>query len=551
MPWRGPEVPGEVPSLGNLVAQWIVDYCVIPDREFRGRPFLLTEEQHWHLIWHYALTPEGKWMYPRGSQLIRPQKWGKGPFGAAMVCAESVGPVRFDGWDAQGEPVGRAWDTPHIQITACSEEQTDNTWRALQPMIELGPLGSEFIPDTGITRINLPGGGLIEPVTASARSRLGQRVTFIVQDQSESWVKSNKGHELAGNQRRGLAGMGGRFLETGNAPDPVEDSVASRTQKEPGVYINDTDGGPGSVRNKQERRKVLRKVYGDSTIERGGWVDLDRIDEEIQALLEFDPGQAERFFMNRKIAAEGAAFDPQRIKELTGGERPAEGAVIVLGVDGARHHDALAVVATDVRSGHQWRVVLVERPPNAPDDYEHDLSIVDGAVSELIEGDKYVVWRAYCDDQYIAHLIERWQNKFGEKRFITWHTNRQKAVAWAVRRYEEAISAGDVSFDADPVFFEHLRNARKRVLPVLDDNQRQMHTLTKTHIRSPEKIDAAMAAVLSWEARADALSAGAVSLTEMPEREKPKAPDVYRADHAPALVGTVAFGGSYGHDEMA
>ena len=417
-------------------------------------------------------------------------------------------------------------------------------------MIELGPLGQELIHDTGLTRINLPGGGIIEPVTASARSRLGQRVTFIVQDQSESWVKANKGHELAGNQRRGLAGMGGRFLETGNAPDPVDDSVASRTQKESGVYINDVDGGPGSVRNKTERRRVLKKVYGDSTVEKGGWIDLDRIDEEIQALLEHDAAQAERFFLNRKVAAEGAAFDPTILKERVGGQRPAEGAVVVLGVDGARHHDALAVIATDVETGHQWSVVVVERPEHAPEDYEHDLDIVDGAVSELIEGDRYVVWRAYCDDQYISSLIEKWQNKFGEKRFITWHTNRQKAIAWAVRRYEEAISAGDVSLDGDPVFLEHLKNARKRMLPVLDDQQRQMHTLTKTHIRSPQKIDAAMAAVLSWEARADALSSGAVSLTQMPEREKPAPPDIYRADHAPALV---TLGGSYagGWDEMA
>ena len=104
MPWRGPEVEGEIPSLGNVVAEWIQTYCVIPDREFRGRPFVLTEEQHWHLIWHYALTEEGKWAYPRGSQLVRPQKWGKGPFGAAITCAEAVGPVLFAGWDAQGEP---------------------------------------------------------------------------------------------------------------------------------------------------------------------------------------------------------------------------------------------------------------------------------------------------------------------------------------------------------------------------------------------------------------------------------------------------------------
>jgi hypothetical protein len=317
VPWRGPEYRGEFPTLGYVVAQWIQDFCVVPDRDFRGRPFILTEEQLRFLLFHYRLTPEGKWFYGRGSQLVRPQKWGKGPLAAAWVCAEAAGPVLFDGWDASGEPVGREWATPHIQITACSEDQTENTWRALQPMIELGPLGEDFIPGHGLDADQPSGGGLIEPVTASARSRLGQRITAAVQDQSESWVQSNNGWMLADNQRRGLAGMGGRFLETCNAPDPVENSVAYRTPREPGVFVDDVDGGPGSVRNKQERRKVLRRVYGDSTLEKGGWVDLDRIDAEIEALLEHDAAQAERFFLNRKLASEGAAFDPERIKELT------------------------------------------------------------------------------------------------------------------------------------------------------------------------------------------------------------------------------------------
>jgi hypothetical protein len=167
MPWRGPEVEGEVPTLGNLVAEWIQDHCVIPDREFRGEPFVLTEEQQWHLIWHYALTPEGRWFIRVVSSWSGRRSGGRARSAAAMVCAEAAGPVLFDGWDAKGEPVGRPWATPHIQVTACSEEQTDNTWRALQPMIELGPLAADFIPDTGLTRVNLPGGGLIEPVTAS------------------------------------------------------------------------------------------------------------------------------------------------------------------------------------------------------------------------------------------------------------------------------------------------------------------------------------------------------------------------------------------------
>jgi putative lipoic acid-binding regulatory protein len=39
-----------------------------------------------------------------------------------------------------GEAMGQAWPTPLIQITATSEEQTDNIYDALRPMIELGPL---------------------------------------------------------------------------------------------------------------------------------------------------------------------------------------------------------------------------------------------------------------------------------------------------------------------------------------------------------------------------------------------------------------------------
>jgi hypothetical protein len=544
MPWRGPEVEGEVPTLGNLVAEWIQDHCVIPDREFRGERFVLTEEQQWHLIWHYALTPEGRWVHQRGSQLVRPQKWGKGPFGAAMVCAEAAGPVVFDGWDAKGEPVGRPWATPHIQVTACSEEQTDNTWRALQPMIELGDLAAD-IPDTGLTRVNLPGGGLIEPVTASARSRLGQRVTFVVQDQTESWNRSNDGHKLASNQRRGLAGMNGRFLETANAPDPVEDSVASRTQAESGVYINDVDGGPGSVRNKAERRKVLRKVYGDSTLERGGWIDLDRIDAEIDALLAHDPSQAERWFLNRKIAAEGAAFDPSLIKARLKRKpwRPRAGSYIVLGIDGARFRDAIAVVATDIRSGHQWLVDVIERPEHARDDYEHDLGRIDGAVASLVEGDGYVVWRGYVDDQHIGKLMELWQNRYGEKRFVRWHTNRDKQMAYAVRGYEDALAGGDVSFDPDEgpneTFLAHLRNARKRMVTVLDERQKPMHVITKLHEYSVLKIDGASAAVVSWEARSDAIRKGVhlYDVEKQPEKPAPKGYEANFAPNVPALAG--------------
>ncbi len=532
MPWRGPEYPGEFPTIGYEVGNWIQAHCVIPDRENQGQPFLLTESQLRFLLFFYRLTDEGRFFYSRGAQYMRPQKAGKGPLAAAVICAEAAGPVCFDGWDAQGEPVGRPWHTPHIQITACSEDQSYNTWRALQPMIELGPLGDELIPDTGLTRINLPGGGLLEPVTASGRSRLGQRITFAVQDETHAWLESNHGWTLADNQRRNLAGMSGRFLETTNAFDPAERSVAQKTHeaKAPGVYIDDIDGGLGSIRNKRERAKVMRAVYDDSLTEKGGWVDLVRIDAEVEALLEHDPAQAERFFLNRKLASEGAAFDIDAWRKSAKKRKVPSGSVITIGVDGARHDDAIAAVATDVKTGYQWPLCIIERPPNAGDDYEHPKSELDGAIREAFKD--FNVWRLYADDQWIEHLIEAWANEFGDKRVLVWRTNRPRQIAWAVRSYEQAIAAGDVTHDGNEVFERHIANSRRRKLTVLDDKERQMHTLSKDSIGSPRKIDAAMAAVLAWEARGDCIAAGGVYMGDEPEPPKPPPPMVYTPGQA-------------------
>ena len=178
--------------------------------------------------------------------------------------------------------------------------------------------------------------------------------------------------------------------------------------------------------------------------------------------MEHDPAQAERFFLNRKFASEGAAFDVEAFIKLARPRTVPDQETVALGIDGARYHDALAVVATHVKSGYQWPVLILERPPHAPEDYEHDFDRVDGAVSDVFE--RYLVWRCYCDDQHIQSLVERWQNKFGERRCVVWHTNRPRPIAWAVRNYENAISSGDVTHDGDPRFVEHIRQSRRRML---------------------------------------------------------------------------------------
>jgi hypothetical protein len=475
----------EFPTLGYDVAALIEAVCAIPDGEQMGEPFILTDEQLRCQLHHYRLDPfTGRFPYFRGTQITRPQKWGKGPFSAAFICGEAHpdAPVLFDGWNADGQPV------------------------------------AADIPDTGLTRINLPSGGLIEPVTAAALSRLGQRVTFVVQDQTESWYKANGGHKLADNQRRGLAGMKGRFLSTPNAWDPREDSVAQRTAEStaPGVYHDDVEPGPGSVRNKADRRRMLKKVYGDAATKPRPdapwepWIDLERIDGEIVALLEHDPPQAERFFLNRKQAGEDAAFDHDAWTALTAPREIDPGRLIVIGADGARFNDALALVATHVPSGYQWPLGIWERPANADDSYEHPFDDIDGAMIEAFA--TWDVWRAYVDPQYIDHLLDAWQGRWGDKRVIAWHTTRPRQIASA-----RAMADGrdpDLTHDGDPVMSQHVKNARKHTQNVKDDKGKAMYTLAKDRPDSPRKIDASMAGTLSWEALGDARAAGVTESME-------------------------------------
>lgn len=308
MPWR-PEVPNEVPSLGEQVGNWIEEHCVIPDREHGGEPYKLTDEMWTFLAHHYRLNPNARvgqlstaFTYRR-SILVRPQKWGKGPLTAAIICAESLGPVVFDGWDADGRPVGRPQATPRIQIAATTDDQTDNVYGHLLPMIHRGPL-ADLIPDAGVTRTNLPYGGWIEPVTSKATSRLGQPITLAIQDETGIWLKANGGHSLAKTQRRGLAGMSGRSIETTNAWNPAELSVAQMgfESKVPDIY-KDYRQPPAtlSYKNKADRRKIHKIVYGDSW-----WVDLDAIEAEAAEIMETDPADAERFFGNRVVAGSDA-----------------------------------------------------------------------------------------------------------------------------------------------------------------------------------------------------------------------------------------------------
>lgn len=187
MPWK-PSVEGEIPTLGWVAIDWMVDNLAQPARGWY-EPFRPTREQEDFILRWYSLDPEtGKFPYRR-ALLGRPRGWGKSPCLAGLAAFEALGDCLFDGWDAEGQPVGRPWSTartPLVQIAAVSEDQTRNTW---QPLLEM--LGDEAPAldnypglEPMLGAVMLPKRGRIEQVTSSANTQKGAPAVFAVLDQA-------------------------------------------------------------------------------------------------------------------------------------------------------------------------------------------------------------------------------------------------------------------------------------------------------------------------------------------------------------------------------
>jgi phage terminase large subunit-like protein len=131
---------------------------------------------------------------------------------------------------------------------------------------------------------------------------------------------------------------------------------------------------------------------------------------------------------------------------------------------------------------------------------------VDEAVAAAMS--RWNVWRMYCDPPYWETQVSKWAGQYGEKRVLSWWTNRHKPMAYAIRAFTNAIQSADLHHDGNPHLTRHIGNAVRGMLNMRDDQGRPLWVIYKERQDSPHKIDAAMAAILSWEARNDALAAG-------------------------------------------
>jgi hypothetical protein len=296
--WR-PRGPWDICSLGWEILEWTS--ASLPDPSDPTLPLVLTDTQARRVLRIYEIDPvSGRRLYDRVHQ-EEAKGWGKGPLAAMLALGEFGGaPVLFDGWDADGQPVGIPWGspgtlTPYVQVVSVSEANTFNVWQMVMILSggARGPLAHILTVDSGrpgrtmLRRRDIPGAEMGR-ATASAASRTGAPLVHAVLDEVQGWLPENGGPELAATVMFNLDKTGGWGHFLANAPVIDHGSVAETWGKSgPRVLMFATRPSeePHEDWSVERKRVALAEVYRDVP-----WM-LDKLDRQVDSLSLADDGQ--------------------------------------------------------------------------------------------------------------------------------------------------------------------------------------------------------------------------------------------------------------------
>lgn len=515
-------------TLGFLAADWIERHCVAPGGVFEGKRFTLVGWQLEVIANHYRIRPDAivdpiRVVAPfhyRKSLVIGPQKTGKSPLGAGVVLFDAVGPAIFDGWAEPGdvyecrdggcpcgwvyeyepgEAKGRIRGKSLVQILAYNEKQTKNVFDQLHSMVAGGPL-------TALVKLNgdfmwLPKRGRIETVTAAAKGKIGNPITFAMADESGLYTETNRIADTWDNMQRGYTGMQGRGMELTNPPDPMDNSAAQQEleAEDPEVYTyykpppSDLD-----YANAKDRARIHELNYKSSP-----WVDPKHIDGLANAMVRRGKlAQAARFFGNLMVQGDGAYLTVESWDEQTVPEDVPDKAWICLGFDGSRSSDWSAIRA-ETENGYRFTPTYgPDQRPCVwnPDEWGGRIprGEVNAAVDELFR--KYDVRRFYGDPRHWETQLDQWAEQHGADRIVQWQTGKIPNMFDALIRYQEDLLGGLTTHSDDHTMRLHALAARRVAKP----GDKWILGKPSDH----QKIDMLMSDILAHEAAADVRAKG-------------------------------------------
>ena len=544
------------PTLGPQVCDWIEEHMLFGPGDLKGRPARLSEEKRALIYRAYEVHPKGsphagRRRFSRVAISLR-KGLAKTELAAWISAAEldCTAPVRtvFEErksgvrpvWDRRG-PVGGPVTDPYIPLVAYTEEQSEDlVYGALLAILSHEDCRISHHFDLGLDRIlrldsaGRPDGKAV-PLAAAPSARDGARTTFQSFDETHRMTtrRLKEAHRtmLANQTKRLLADAWS--LETTTTFAPGEGSVAEDThayakavlagRRKDSVlfYFHRQAGDDHDLKTKPGRRAALLEASG-GTAALANILGAAAARSNIEKILsawddpKADRAELERLYLNRPVQRTEKAFDVRAwAARYRPGYRIPEGARVTLGFDGARRWDSTGLIATEVETGFQEVVGKWERPPeNAKSGTpwevpEHE---VNEAVAAAFE--RWDVYRFYADPPYWESTVATWAGEHGEKTVMVWSTARARKMADAVRAFVNAIAERELSHDGDVAYARHVSNAHKRPLRIRDDKDKALWTIQKARPDSPDKIDLAMAGILSWEARRDALTEGAARSDE-------------------------------------
>ncbi|WP_407563320.1 terminase [Streptomyces sp. 184] len=513
-------------TLGWQCLAWTGTYL----QHWAGKPWQYTAEQARLTLWWYAMDPATNRFLWRDGVLQRLKGWGKDPVKATWSAFEFVGPCRFGGvadegneWGVPaGQPLGVQHPAAWVQIAAVSQDQTRNTMTLFPSILSKRAL-EEFRIDLGKEIIYADKGrARIEAVTSSPRALEGGRPTFTSMGETQHWVESNSGHEMAAVIERNAtksADGAARTLADTNAFEPGEDSVAERTREafesaeagravDTGLFYDSLEAPAEAKLTEEWIVPTLKAVRGDST-----WLDIERLKASILDVRN-PPSRSRRFWFNQIVAAEDAFLaryewdaNPHEGFEL---ERRDE---ITLFFDGSKSDDATGLVGCRMSDGLVKTLGVWQRPAGWPDGvpYRVPRDEVDGVVDQVFaefrpvaffadpgaghddrDGERY--WDGYIDSwaqRYDRRLKVKAVASGPRRHAVLWDMRdpkHQPAFTEAVDRFYRDVLERQVPHDGHKVLRQHIANARRRT-------NAWGYTIGKEHRESARKIDLAVCAI--------------------------------------------------------
>jgi hypothetical protein len=392
-------------------------------------------------------------------------------------------------------PVAIQHPRPWIQVAAVSQSQTANTTMLFSGMIT-AQLSDDYHLDVGKTVIYAPGRGKIEAITSNPRSIEGGRPSLAIAAETQNWLASNDGHEMAAAIRRNLAKSNdgsARVLEINNAHLVGEDSVAERTYEAyrksdgslPGLYYDSVEAPETDLTDTAALTEAIDAARGDAS-----WLDVERLVEEIEDPTTSD-SDAKRFYLNQPASLAGERWmDSERWDTATEPFEPiADFTEVVLAFDGSHSGDSTALVVATLEDSPRLDVVDCWELPADDVDPEWQVPVEDVEDAIRAACKRWKVREIACDTH---GWLRSFQILEKERLPVVDFPQTPSRMIPATKMFMESVVNGRFRPSPDVRLRRHIMNA------VLKTSSRggQIFKDSKT---SPRKIDLAVASVMALE----------------------------------------------------